>query len=88
MNECVSFILDELRMQPKGILQKEKKGSETVQNYGNILSTVKYLDSLSVFNARVNPYRKYSIESNVLKIDKRSKLSKENLAPIMGDYLS
>jgi hypothetical protein len=48
-------------MKPKTVFERAKKNEEVATDYGKIPQNVQYLDSLSVFNSKINPYRKYAI---------------------------
>lgn len=38
---------------------------------GRIPTNIRYLDSLTVFNTHINPYKKYEVSSNPVKLDIR-----------------
>ena len=56
----------------KGITNKKQ-----IDNLGRIPTTIRYLDSLTVFNTNINPYKKYEIKEVFVKLDSKPK-RKEN----------
>ena len=47
---------------------------------GRIPSTISYVDSLTIFNTNINPYKQYQIVDNSLKKTvKKKELPKENI---------
>ena len=51
-----------------------------IKNLGRIPSTVCYVDSLTIFNTNINPYKQYQIVDNSLKKTvKKKELPKENI---------
>lgn len=49
-----------------------------MQTIGRIPSTISYVDSLTVFNTTINPYKKYQIVDNSLKKTVKKKEQPKN----------
>ena len=52
---------------------------------GKIPNTIRYIDSLTVFNTHINPYRKYEVVNNLFKIE--DKKNKEAAVPETNDAI-
>jgi hypothetical protein len=46
---------------------------KNITSLGKIPSNIKYIDSLTVFNTHINPYRKYEVVNNVVIANKGKK---------------
>lgn len=66
-----------LKGRRKTVFEKGITNKKQIDNLGRIPTTIRYLDSLTVFNTNINPYKKYEIKDVFVKLDSKPK-RKEN----------
>ena len=66
-----------LKGRRKTVFEKGITNKKQIDNLGRIPTTIRYLDSLTVFNTNINPYKKYEIKEVFVKLDSKPK-RKEN----------
>ena len=55
------FLFGRLKGKRKTVFEKGIMNKKDIDSLGKIPSTIRYIDSLTVFNTHINPYRKYEI---------------------------
>lgn len=50
-----------LKGKRKTVFEKGISNKKEIESLGKIPSTIRYIDSLTVFNTHINPYKKYQI---------------------------
>lgn len=53
-----------LKGKRKTVFEKGISNKKQIETLGKIPSTIRYIDSLTVFNTHINPYRKYELANN------------------------
>jgi len=61
LEEFVLFLFGRLKGKRKTVFEKGIMNKKDIDSLGKIPSTIRYIDSLTVFNTHINPYRKYEI---------------------------
>lgn len=69
LDEFVLFMFGKLKGKRKTIFEKGISNKKQIENLGRIPSNIRYIDSLTIFNTHINPYKKYEVNSNVVKIE-------------------
>ena len=60
-----------LKGRRKTVFEKGITNKKQIDNLGRIPTTIRYLDSLTVFNTNINPYKKYEIKEVFVKLDSK-----------------
>jgi hypothetical protein len=47
------------------------------QTLGHLPHNIQYIDSLTVFNSHINPYRKYELTNNIIEVAEKNNKKKE-----------
>ncbi len=77
-----------LKGKRKTVFEKGISNKKEIESLGRIPSTIRYVDSLTVFNTHINPYRKYELANNVVMVDKREKVVTEESPQILQNALT
>lgn len=64
LDEFVLFMFGKLKGKRKTIFEKGISNKKQIENLGRIPSNIRYIDSLTVFNTHINPYKKYEVGKN------------------------
>lgn len=67
------FMMGQLKGKRKNLFDKGIGNKKTIESLGRIPATIKYIDSLTVFNTHINPYRKYEVIDNEIVFAKNKK---------------
>ena len=59
LDEFVLYLFGKLKGKRKTVFEKGISNKKQIENLGRIPSNIRYIDSLTVFNTHINPYRKY-----------------------------
>ena len=59
LDEFVLYMLGRLKGKRKTVFEKGISNKKQIDSLGRIPTNIRYLDSLTVFNTQINPYRKY-----------------------------
>jgi len=59
LDEFILFLFGKLKGKRKTVFEKGISNKHQIDNLGRIPTTIRYLDSLTVFNTNINPYKKY-----------------------------
>lgn len=73
LDEFILFMFGKLKGKRKTVFEKGISNKKQIDNLGRIPTNINYLDSLTVFNTHINPYKKYEVINNVVKIEKAKK---------------
>jgi hypothetical protein len=63
----VLFLFGKLKGKRKTVFEKGISNKKDITSLGKIPNTIRYIDSLTVFNSHINPYRKYELVNNLFK---------------------
>jgi hypothetical protein len=66
-------MLSQLKGKKKTLIEKGMSHKKNITSLGKIPSNIKYIDSLTVFNTHINPYRKYEIVNNLVVPTRKKK---------------
>jgi hypothetical protein len=69
LEEFVLYLFGRLKGKRKTVFEKGISNKKEIESLGKIPSTIRYIDSLTVFNTHINPYRKYEVVNNLFHID-------------------
>ena len=77
----VMFLYGKLKNVKSSSVERDRSitiNKNEVQTIGRIPSTIAYVDSLTIFNSNINPYKKYQLIDNSLKntYQKKNELKK------------
>ena len=53
-----------LKGKRKTVFEKGISNKKQIETLGKIPNTIRYIDSLTIFNTHINPYRKYELANN------------------------
>ena len=59
LEEFVLYLFGKLKGKRKTVFEKGISNRREIDSLGKIPSSIRYIDSLTVFNTHINPYRKY-----------------------------
>ena len=65
------FLFGKLKGKRKTVFEKGLSGKKDIESLGKIPSTIRYVDSLTIFNTHINPYRKYEMVNNLFTVEKK-----------------
>ena len=71
LQEFVLFLFGKLKGKRKTVFEKGLSGKKDIESLGKIPSTIRYVDSLTIFNTHINPYRKYEMVNNLFTVEKK-----------------
>ena len=67
------FLYGQLRTKKKTFFERGVPYKKNYTSLGRIPESLRFVDSLSVFNATVNPYRNYQVVDNSIKLVEKKK---------------
>lgn len=68
LDEFVLYLFGKLKGKRKTIFEKGISNKKHIENLGRIPASIRSVDSLTVFNTHINPYRKYEVSKNNVDI--------------------
>ena len=81
LDEFVLYLYGKLKGRRKTVFEKGISNKKQISNLGRIPSRIRYIDSLTVFNTHINPYRKYEVGNNLMTLDGLEVKTKKTEAP-------
>lgn len=69
LEQFVLYMFGRLKGKRKTVFEKGISNKKEIQSLGKIPSKIRYVDSLTVFNTHINPYRKYEVATAPIIID-------------------
>lgn len=68
LDEFVLYLYGRLKGKRKTVFEKGISNKKEIKSWGKIPSTIRYVDSLTVFNTHINPYRKYEVAATTMPV--------------------
>jgi hypothetical protein len=73
LEEFVLFMFGRLKGKRKTAFENGISNKKQIETLGKIPNTIRYIDSLTVFNTHINPYRKYELANNNVVVSQEKK---------------
>ena len=74
-----------LKGKRKTVFQKGISNKKQIDSLGKIPSTIRYIDSLTVFNTHINPYRKYEVLDRPVIDQQQQRRKRRKVVPVDND---
>lgn len=67
------YLFGKLKGKRKNVFEYGMSNKKEIDSLGKIPSNIRFIDSLTVFNTHVNPYKKYELTNNAVIITENKK---------------